>query len=197
MATVVAMGIAYFVGSIPVAVLVARRRGFDPRDRGDGNPGYWNMREQMGARSAAPVFAGDVAKGVVAAIVGVTVAPDDAWGVGYAAVGAAMVGHAWPIFARWKGGRSVLTWVGGMCVLAPLAAVIAVALFLAITLAGRFAAGAGAGVAAFPVVQILVESPYRAAATGALMSFIGLRFFSARSGRSGPATSSEDEAQTR
>ncbi|CAN5165793.1 glycerol-3-phosphate 1-O-acyltransferase PlsY [soil metagenome] len=183
-ATVEATGVAvitgYLLGSIPVAVLVGRRHGVDPRRVGDENPGYWNLREHLGARRAAPFFACDVAKGVAAGLVGVGVAPVGAWGVGYAAVGAAMVGHAWPIFARFRGGRSVLTWAGGVCVLSPLAGLVAVGGFVAVTLTGSFAWGARLGVFAFPVVQLVVDGPHRVAATGALMSIIGLRFASHR-----------------
>ena len=178
-ATAVAMGAGYLLGSIPVAVLVARRHGIDPREVGDANPGYWNMRDQLGTRRAAPVFAGDVAKGMAAALVGVSTAPAGAWGVGYAAVGAAMVGHAWPVFARFRGGRSVLTWVGGACVLSPVAGLVAVGGFVAVALAGSFTWGARLGVFAFPLVQLAVDGPHRAAATGALMSLIGVRFASA------------------
>lgn len=178
-ATGVAVVGGYLLGSIPVAVLAGRRHGMDPRRVGDGNPGYWNVRVQLGARRAAPVFAGDVAKGVAAGAVGLLVAPVGAWGVGYSAVGAAMVGHAWPIFARFRGGRSILTWAGGMCVLSPLAGLVAVSGFVVVALAGSFAWGARLGVFAFPVVQLVVEGPSRTAATGALMSIIGLRFASA------------------
>ncbi len=179
-ATVLATGVAvttgYLVGSVPVAVLVGRRHNLDPRTAGDANPGYWNVRLHLGARRAAPVFAGDVAKGVVAGLVGVLTAPAGAWGVGYAGVGAAMVGHAWPVFAGFRGGRSILTWAGGTCVLSPLAGALSVGLFAAVAAAGRFAWGARLGVVAFPVVQLLVEGPHRTAATGALMSIIGVRF---------------------
>ena len=179
-ATAVAVASGYLLGSVPVAVLVGRRHGVDPRTVGDANPGFWNVRHQLGARRAAPVFAGDVAKGALAALVGVAVAPAGAGGVGYAAVAAAMVGHAWPVFARFRGGRSILTWTGGVCVLSPVAGAIAVALFVAVALAGSFAWGARLGVLAFPLVQLVVESPHRVAATGALMSIIGLRFALAR-----------------
>ena len=169
----------YLLGSIPVAVVVGRRHGVDPRRVGDANPGYWNVREQLGSAPAMPVFAGDVAKGVAAGLVGVRVAPAGAWGVGYAAVGAAMVGHAWPVFARFRGGRSVLTWAGGVCVLSHLAGAVAVSAFAAVAWTRSFTWGARLGVFAFPVVQLAVEGPHRTAATGALMSIIGLRFATA------------------
>ena len=194
-ATAVAVVVGYLLGSVPVAVLVARRHRVDPRAVGDRNPGYWNVKEHLGGRRAVPVFVGDTLKGTLAALVGVAVAPDGAWGVGYAAVAAAMLGHAWPLFARFRGGRAVLTFAGGMCVLAPLAAAVAVALFVVLSLAWSFAWGARAGVFCFPLLQLALDSPYRTAATGALMSFIGLRFLMA--GSDGPATSAQDEGHRR
>lgn len=183
-ATVVGVVAGYLVGSIPVAVLVGRRRRFDPRTVGDRNPGWWNVREHLGNRAAAPVLAGDVAKGVLAAAVGAGLAPEGAWGVGYAAVAAAMVGHAWPVFAGFRGGRSILVFAGGMCVLAPLPALLAVAVFVVLAAAGRTALGARVGVFGFPFLQLVLDSPHRTAATGALMTIIGFRFaLAARSPR--------------
>jgi len=174
--TIVVVLAGYLLGSIPVAVLVGRRHRVDPRAVGDRNPGWWNVRDQLGTRSAVPVFVGDAAKGVAAAAIGVALAPDGAWGVGYVAVAAAMVGHAWPVFAGFRGGRSILVFAGGVCVLAPLPALIAVAIFALLSLAGRTALGARIGVFGFPLLQLVLDSPYRTAATGALMSIIGLRF---------------------
>lgn len=190
--TAVAALVGYLLGSVPVAVAVGRRHRVDPREVGDRNPGYWNVKESVGARQAVPVFVGDVAKGVAAGLVGVVVAPEGAWGVGYVAVGAAMVGHAWPVFARFRGGRSILTFVGGMCVLTPVAAAVAVALFVAVSVAVSFAWGARVGIFVLPVLQIVLDSPYRTAATGALMTLIGVRFLTASraGGSAGPATSS-------
>jgi acyl phosphate:glycerol-3-phosphate acyltransferase len=172
----VAVVAGYLVGSIPVAVLVGRSRGVDPRQVGDRNPGYWNVKEQLGRRASLPVFAGDVAKGAAAGLVGVLLdAPG--WGIAYAAVGAAMVGHALPVFASFRGGRSILTFVGGMVVFAPLAAVLAVALLAVVWAATRsFAWAARAGVFGFPLAQLLVEPATRVAATGALLTIIGIRF---------------------
>lgn len=198
-ATAVVVVAGYLLGSVPVAVLVARRHRIDPRAVGDRNPGYWNVKEQLGRRQALPVFVGDAVKGVAAAGLGVLLAPEGAWGVGYAAVAAAMVGHAWPVFAGFRGGRSVLAFAGGMVVLAPVPAAVAVAACLVVTVplrrplarSGRssFAWGARVGVFGFPLVQLVVESPRRTAATGALMAVIGLRFaLASLAGRSGPAT---------
>jgi glycerol-3-phosphate acyltransferase PlsY len=91
--------------------------------------------------------------------------------------GAAMVGHAWPLFARFRGGRSVLTFAGAICVLAPLAAAISVGLLLLVMMTTRsFAWAARVGVFTLPFVQLVTDGRYRTAATGCLMTLIGLRF---------------------
>lgn len=200
--TVVAvLAASYLIGSVPVAGLVARRRaGLDLRDVGDRNPGYWNAKETLGRRAAVPVFVGDVAKGAAAAALGRLAAGGDDWWLGYAAGFAAMAGHAWPVFARFRGGRSVLTFVGAVAVLSPWTALVCVALLLAVTAWRGFAWGARVGVFTFPLVQLVVDGPYRTAATGCLMTLIGLRFaMAARSGRAvagsdadGPATAGGD-----
>lgn len=170
--------IGYLIGSIPVANLVARRRAaVDLRDIGDRNPGYWNAKEQLGRRAAVPVFVGDVAKGAVATAAGLVLAGDGQWWLPYVGAGAAMVGHAFPVFSGFRGGRSVLTFVGGAVVFAPWPAAAAIGILLAVlAVTRRFDLAARIGVAVLPFVQILIEGPYRTAATGALMTFIGLRF---------------------
>lgn len=177
-AVVVTGVVGYLIGSVPVANLVARRRGrVDLRTVGDRNPGYWNAKETLGRRAALPVFVGDVAKGALAAGVGVAVAADGQWWLAHLGAGAAMVGHAFPVFAGFRGGRSVLTFVGGALVFAPVAALVSIGV-LVVTLAATrsFALGARAGVTALPFVQLVVDGPYRTAATGVLMTFIGVRF---------------------
>jgi acyl phosphate:glycerol-3-phosphate acyltransferase len=175
LAAVVVVG--YLLGSIPVAVLVGRRRGVDPRDVGDRNPGYWNAKEQLGRRAAVPVFVGDVAKGALAAGFALLLGP---WWWGYVALFAAMVGHAWPVFARFRGGRSVLTFVGGVVVLSPWAALVCIGLCVGVTaVTRRFSYGARVAVFGFPVVQLAFDPVTHVAATGACMCLIGLRFFQA------------------
>ena len=175
-ATVIAVG--YLLGSIPVAGIVARRRaGTDLRTVGDRNPGYWNAKEVLGRRAAVPVFVGDVLKGAAAAGVGRVLAGDAQWWLAYVGAGAAMVGHAWPVLAGFRGGRSVLAFAGGACVFAPVPAAAAIGVLLVVLAATRrFDVAARAGVGAFPAVQLVVEGPWRTAATGVLMSLIGVRF---------------------
>jgi glycerol-3-phosphate acyltransferase PlsY len=189
MTYVVACIVAYLLGSIPASLLVARRHGVDLYATGDGNPGAWNALEQLGAQRAWPAFAGDALKGLAAGLVGLAVG--GVW-VGYAAVAAAMAGHAFPLFAHLRGGKSVMTFVGGMFALAPLPAVLALCGCALVSAGARsFAAGARVGVFGFPLVQLAFESgePERVAATGGLMCLIGARFLLGPRAPRAPASS--------
>lgn len=175
--------IGYGLGSIPVALLVGRAHGVDLREVGDGNPGAWNAMEQLGGRAAAPVFAGDGLKGLAAGLAGIALG--GVWG-GYAAVAGAMVGHALPIFASFRGGKSVMTFAGGTFVLAPLAAAACLAACLGLSLLRSFRLGARVGVFGFPVAQLLVDPVEQVAATGALMTLIGTLYLVERAPRRRP-----------
>ncbi|TDB88017.1 glycerol-3-phosphate acyltransferase [Actinomadura sp. KC216] len=177
----------YLLGSVPVAVLVARGHGFDPRDVGDRNPGFWNMMEQLGWKAAVPVFAGDMLKGTLAGLVGLLVSGAETGTLGsaagasvlpvYAAVAAAMIGHAWPLFAGRRGGRSILAFAGGFAVICPPAFALGVALLVVGALALRsFARGTRLAVFSLPALQLLFTPVEQVAGTGALMCLIGLRF---------------------
>lgn len=169
MGYVAAVIIGYLLGSVPVAVLVARRHGVDLRRAGDGNPGAWNALDQLGARRAWPAFAGDAAKALLAGLAGLALG---GWWVAWAAVAAAMLGHAFPLFARLRGGKSVMCFVGGSFALSPIAAGAALAVCGAVTAAASFKWGARAGVFGYPALQLLVDPVERVLATGALMAII-------------------------
>ncbi|MEZ5217432.1 MAG: glycerol-3-phosphate acyltransferase [Ilumatobacteraceae bacterium] len=173
--------LGYLLGSLPIANLVAgRRAAIDLRTRGDRNPGYWNAKATLGRRAALPVFAGDVAKGAAAAGVGALMmhgSQGGNWWLPWLGGLAAMIGHAWPVFARFRGGRSVLCFVGTMLVAAPLAAVVALAICGAVwAVTRRFDWAARVGVFGFPFVEAMFDPLTRVAATGVLMTFIGIRF---------------------
>ena len=183
--------VGYLLGAVPVALLVARRYGVDLFQTGDGNPGAWNALEQLGARRAAPAFIGDGLKALVAGLLGRWLGD---WWTGYAAVAGAMVGHAFPVWTGFRGGKSVMTFVGGAFALAPEAAAICLALCLVVSLAHSFTWGARVGVFAFPLVQLATDPVEHVAATGALMTLIGLLFLLRR--RPVPATAAAGAART-
>ena len=190
---VVACIVGYVLGSVPVSLLVARRHGVDLYRTGDGNPGAWNALEQLGWGRAWPAFIGDALKGLLAGVVGF--AAGGVW-VAYAAVGAAMVGHAFPAFAGLRGGKAVMTFVGGALVLAPVAGAVALLLLLVLSFTrGGFALGARVGVFSFPLLQLATSPVWHVAATGGLMTLIGLRFLTT-SRTSGRATSAPGGSPT-
>jgi glycerol-3-phosphate acyltransferase PlsY len=172
----------YLLGSIPTADLVVGRgrHRVDLRAVGDRNPGYWNAKEQLGRRAAFPVLAVDVAKGASAAGVGWLAADPGEWWFAVVGTGAAMVGHCWPIFARFRGGRGVATFIGGAIVISPITGAVAGLVLLAVWAVTRsFAWGARAAFVAYPLAQLVIDSPARTAATGVLMTLIGFRFATA------------------
>jgi acyl phosphate:glycerol-3-phosphate acyltransferase len=185
----------YLLGSIPVALMVGRAHGIDLREVGDGNPGAWNALDHLGARRAAPAFLGDGAKALAAGLLGLALG---GYWVAFAAVAAAMVGHAFPVFASFRGGKAVLCFVGGAFALSPVAALASLAVCLLVSLATRsFAWGARAGVFGYPAIQLAVDPVQRVAATGALMCIIGVLFGVAALRRSAPATSASGAGSTR
>lgn len=113
--------IAYLLGSIPSAVWIGKKYyGVDIREHGSKNAGTTNMLRVLGRRAAAPVFALDFLKGFVAVTViellqyDELIGPNDIINLKIAAVVAAVLGHIFPIFAGFRGGKGVATLVGAV-----------------------------------------------------------------------------------
>jgi glycerol-3-phosphate acyltransferase PlsY len=120
------VAVAYLLGSIPVGLWVARVLGGpDPRQHGSGNLGTANVYRLLGWKAGALTLLGDVAKGALpVALARLTLTPPGGWQeTGVALVGAAAVlGHVFPLYLRFKGGKGVATTFGVVAVLAPWAA---------------------------------------------------------------------------
>ncbi|MEW6048311.1 MAG: glycerol-3-phosphate 1-O-acyltransferase PlsY [Bacillota bacterium] len=130
------MAAAYLLGSIPVGYLVSRRLGgLDIRRYGSGNVGATNVTRVLGSRLGALVLAGDVAKGALATWIGLRLV-----GLEGAVAGGllAVVGHAWPVFLRFSGGKSVATGLGALAVLSAPVAAAAVITWAVVVLATRY-----------------------------------------------------------
>jgi len=105
--------LGYLIGAIPFGVIISRlTQGIDVRDYGSGSMGMTNVLRTVGTRAGVIVFLADLAKG--AAAVGIawlifTSAPDmAAWGR-VAGGSAAVIGHSWPVYIGFRGGRGVTT----------------------------------------------------------------------------------------
>lgn len=110
---------AYLLGSIPSAVWIGKIfYGVDVREHGSGNAGTTNVMRVLGKKAALPVFAIDTLKGYgavcLAACSGVEAASDGYLYMKIALCAMAVVGHMFPIFAGFKGGKGVATLVGAM-----------------------------------------------------------------------------------
>jgi acyl phosphate:glycerol-3-phosphate acyltransferase len=119
----------YLLGSVPFAYLLARRHaGIDLRRAGSGNVGAANVLRTIGVRIGLGAMMLDVAKGAAAVLVAERLG---AGPVGPTAAGlAAIVGHMYPVWLGFRGGKGVATTCGVFAVLAPLATAIAGALFV-------------------------------------------------------------------
>jgi glycerol-3-phosphate acyltransferase PlsY len=119
---------AYLLGSIPFSYLVARRWGVaDVRKEGSGNVGATNVMRSAGKAAGITAFVLDFAKGLGASWSAVVLGGDATYGL--LAAAAAVVGHMYPVWLSFKGGKGVATGAGAFLPLAPAAVGIAVVVF--------------------------------------------------------------------
>ena len=114
---------AYAIGSLSGSLLLGKLRGVDIRTQGSGNAGGTNAFRTQGLRFAAAVVAFDIGKGALATWLALRYAPvGHALSVtahGYLAAFVAVLGHVWPIWHGFRGGKGVATLVGGLLMLWP------------------------------------------------------------------------------
>src|SRR4051794_19080970 len=156
-ATVGLLALSYLLGTFPTALIVARLAGHDPTAEGSGNPGASNVYRLAGLRAGVAVFAGDAAKGAVAAAAGRAAGgPEVALACGVAAV----LGHCFPVFRRFKGGRGVATAAGTVAVLEPLVALPFVVLWIALAgFSGKASLASLAVIGGIPVFVFALARP--------------------------------------
>lgn len=126
---------AYLVGSIDFAVIVGRIHGVNIHEEGSGNPGVSNVLRTLGRVPAAFVFVGDTLKGTIGAAMGtiaafyafgeVDLVGPWAWAAGFCAV----LGHCYPLFHRFRGGKGVATGGGVLLFTVPSVALIDIAIW--------------------------------------------------------------------
>ena len=128
---------AYLLGSIPFGYLIVRRKiGADIRQTGSGGTGATNVSRRAGKAAGVLTLLLDAAKGCVAVVIAKAVSGDD-WVIAIAAV-AALVGHIFPVWLGFRGGKGVATGVGIFLVLAPIAVLCAGVVFVAIVALTRY-----------------------------------------------------------
>jgi acyl phosphate:glycerol-3-phosphate acyltransferase len=164
----------YIAGSVPFAFLLARRAGVDVRIAGSGNVGAANVLRTAGAWRGVLVMALDMAKGAAAVLLAeaVTTGASAATLTGAAAI----IGHVYPVWLRFHGGKGVAVAAGVFGILAPAATAIAAVMFLVTVWITRYVSlGSVTAALALPPAAWLTGAPRLtmivAAGTGALIVF--------------------------
>ena len=147
---------SYFLGAIPTSYIVGRVfRGIDLREHGSRNLGATNLYRVLGSRYAIPVALFDIAKGAVPVLVFGPFGPASPIFPVLCGI-AAVLGHMFSVFVRFRGGKGVATGAGVVPAIAPLAVLAALLIWLALVgLTGYVSLGSIIAAALFPVAVAL------------------------------------------
>jgi glycerol-3-phosphate acyltransferase PlsY len=158
--TAVALILAYLVGSLSFAVIVSRFMGLDdPRSYGSKNPGATNVLRSGNRAAALLTLAFDAFKGYVPVLLVLVYGPR--FGLGETAAGfaglAAFIGHLWPVFFRFQGGKGVATAAGVLMAINPMLGIATLLSWVLVAAFFRYSSLASLVAAAFaPFYQALI-----------------------------------------
>lgn len=148
----------YLLGSVPTGFILGSMAGIDVRKAGSGNVGATNVARVAGKRQGFLTLIGDTAKGVVPVILALQMGANLTTTV--MAGAAAFVGHLYPVFLKFRGGKGVATALGVFVALAPVAALVLILMFIAIALSSRIVSvGSIATAMAAPLILWLFSYP--------------------------------------
>lgn len=137
MAGIICIVIAYLLGSISTSILLSKFLKFqDPRDAGSKNPGATNVWRTAGKKQGALVLLGDALKGIVAVWIARLFGLPAAL-IGFVAL-AAVIGHVYPVFFKFKGGKGVATMMGGILALSISVGIVAIIVWAAVVAITRY-----------------------------------------------------------
>lgn len=158
--------LAYLLGSVPSAVWVGKAfYGIDVRTQGSGNAGATNTIRVLGAKAGVPVLLMDVLKGWLAVFLvsyflpeSFTEITETFYRIGAAA--AVVLGHVFPLFAGFRGGKGIATLLGVGIALYPLAVLVVVGIFIVVLLISGYVSLASiTGSISFPLIVIFLFNP--------------------------------------
>jgi glycerol-3-phosphate acyltransferase PlsY len=159
MVTILLIAVGYGLGSIPTGLLIARwQKGVDIRQHGSGNIGMTNVLRAVGKGAAALTLVGDLAKGLIPVLLAQAwlISP---WTIGLVAL-AAVVGHLYPLFAGFQGGKGVATTLGAFIPLLAGPLLIAFVVWAAcVAFRRQVSFGSLAAAASLPIAAIFWGSP--------------------------------------
>ncbi len=123
--------VPYLLGSLNFAVMISKKGYHDDiRTHGSGNAGATNMLRVHGKKAAALTFLGDALKAIVSVLIGLVLMPGD--GFAYVAAFFCMIGHAYPLYFKFKGGKGVVVAASSMLILNPIVFVLCLIIFAVI-----------------------------------------------------------------
>ncbi len=153
--------LAYLLGSIPFGYLIVRwQKGIDVRTTGSGSIGATNVMRNLGIIGFIATFILDVGKGIVAVLLASRITSGEPRWIAASAV-AAILGHCFPVWLKFRGGKGVATGVGVFIALAPLQVALVLVIFAIVVAIWRYISlGSIVATAAFPVlVHFLKHAP--------------------------------------
>lgn len=169
-----ALAVSYVLGAIPMSWLVARLGGVDLRQHGSGNLGATNLYRVLGWRYAIPAGLFDIGKGAVPTLLLPPRVGPDAW-IPLAVGAAAIVGHVFSVFVRFRGGKGVATAAGVVLALAPIPLLVSAVVWVTVLKATGFVSLASMlGAVAFPFAALALgaANPYVVPVGAGLAAFI-------------------------
>jgi len=150
---------AYLLGSVPTGVILTKAfSDVDPRVQGSKNIGATNIYRTAGKKLGILTLAGDILKGLIPVVIARGTLDSHFW-IGAVAL-AVFVGHLYPVFLKFKGGKGIATGLGAFLALAPLPAILSFLVFAAVVYKSRYISlGSLTATAAFPLFLALLN-PY-------------------------------------
>ena len=164
--------LGYALGSIPTGVLFARARGVDLQHTGSGNIGATNAARSLGKKIGALVLLGDALKGLLPVLLARHLFHDQPHGhwIAAATALAAFLGHLFPVWLRFRGGKGVATGLGVFLALAPIPTLVAAGVFVVVYAAFRIASlGSLVATTAFPLIALAFHEPRATVALGGVL----------------------------
>jgi acyl phosphate:glycerol-3-phosphate acyltransferase len=159
MVAILLVVVGYVLGSIPTGILVARwQKGVDIRQHGSGNIGMTNVLRAVGKGAAALTLVGDLVKGLIPVLLACAWLTSP-WAISLVAL-AAVIGHMYPLFAGFHGGKGVATTLGTSIPLLPVPLLIAFVVWVVcIALRRRVSLGSLAAAATLPIAALFWGPP--------------------------------------
>lgn len=157
---VIIMLTAYLLGNISTSYIVAKRlTGVDIRTQGSGNAGSTNVLRTLGKKAGALTFIGDVLKGLISVLIAKGIAKIfnlDETTCAYLAVVAVVLGHNYPVFLGFKGGKGVATSLGSMLGMNPIVALLCLGFFIIIVATTKYVSlGSILGIGLSPIIMAM------------------------------------------